>query len=168
MRLCLTAGTIMHATEKPITYWFKAMWWFTTRKSGVSAVYLQELFGLGSYHTAWTWLQKLRRCTIRKDREKLSFSKLPSARETPCLCFNAVRIWTQPYRAPHAGTSWAALIEARTTGGLEKILYNAGQTLRGVLDEVKKPAAHLRVQVCRMDIYCKVHRSAVPVQIRSS
>jgi hypothetical protein len=77
MRLCLTAGTIMHATEKPITYWFKAMWWFTTRKSGVSAVNLQELLGLGSYHTAWTWLQKLRRCTIRKDREKLSFSKLP-------------------------------------------------------------------------------------------
>ena len=68
----LTAGTIMHATKKPITYWFKAMWWFTTRKSGVSAVNLQELLGLGSYHTAWTWLQKLRRCTIRKDRDKLS------------------------------------------------------------------------------------------------
>ena len=62
----------MHATKKPITYWFKAMWWFTTRKSGVNAVNLQELLGLGSYHTAWCWLQKLRRCTIRKDREKLS------------------------------------------------------------------------------------------------
>ena len=68
----LTAGTIMHRTRKPITYWFKAMWWFTTRKSGVNAVNLKELLGLGSYHTVWTWLQKLRRCTIRKDREKLS------------------------------------------------------------------------------------------------
>jgi len=68
----LTAGTIMHRTRKPITYWFKAMWWFTTRKSGVNAVNLKELLGLGSYNTAWTWLQKLRRCTIRKDREKLS------------------------------------------------------------------------------------------------
>jgi hypothetical protein len=68
----LTAGTIMHGTKKPITYWFKAMWWFTTRKAGVNAVNLQELLGLGSYHTAWSWLQKLRRCTIRKDREKLS------------------------------------------------------------------------------------------------
>ena len=48
------------------------MWWFTTRKSGVNAVNLKELLGLGSYYTAWTWLQKLRRCTIRKDREKLS------------------------------------------------------------------------------------------------
>ena len=71
-QLSLTAGTIMHGTKKPITYWFKAMWWFTTRKSGVNAVNLQELLGFGSYHTAWSWLQKLRRCTIRKNREKLS------------------------------------------------------------------------------------------------
>jgi transposase-like protein len=68
----LTAGTIMHATKKPITHWFKAMWWFTTRRSGVNAINLKELLGLGSYDTAWTWLQKLRRCTIRNGREKLS------------------------------------------------------------------------------------------------
>ena len=67
----LTADTIMHDTKKPITYWFKAMWWFTTRRSGVNAINLQELLGC-SYTTAWSWLQKLRRCTIRKDREKLS------------------------------------------------------------------------------------------------
>lgn len=68
----LTAGTIMDSSKKPIIYWFKAMWWFTTRKSGVNAVNLKDLLGLGSYNTAWSWLQKLRRCTIRKDREKLS------------------------------------------------------------------------------------------------
>ena len=67
----LTAGTIMHGTKKPITYWFKAIWWFTTRKSGVNAINLQQLLGLGSYKTAWAWLQKLRRCTIRKNRERL-------------------------------------------------------------------------------------------------
>ena len=68
----LTAGTIMHSTKKPITYWFKAMWWFTTRKAGINAVNLKDLLGLGSYDTAWTWLQKLRHCTIRNGREKLS------------------------------------------------------------------------------------------------
>lgn len=68
----LTAGTIMDSSKKPITCWFKAMWWFTTRKSGINAVNLQELLGFGSYRTAWSWLQKLRRCTIRKDRQKLS------------------------------------------------------------------------------------------------
>ena len=39
----LTAGTIMDSSKKPITYWFKAMWWFTTRKSGINAVNLKEL-----------------------------------------------------------------------------------------------------------------------------
>ena len=34
----LTAGTVMDSSKKPITYWFKAMWWFTTRKSGINAV----------------------------------------------------------------------------------------------------------------------------------
>ncbi len=68
----LTAGTILHGSKKPITSWFKAMWWFTTRKSGVNAVNLQSLLGLGSYTTAWCWLQKLRSCTIRPGREKLS------------------------------------------------------------------------------------------------
>jgi transposase-like protein len=68
----LTAGTIMHDTKKPITYWFKAMWWFTTRKSGVNAVNLKDLLGFGCYATAWAWLHKLRRCTIRGGREKLS------------------------------------------------------------------------------------------------
>jgi transposase-like protein len=68
----LTAGTVMHGTKKPLTYWFKAMWWFTTRKSGVNAINLKDLLGLGSYQTAWLWLHKLRRCTIRQGRERLS------------------------------------------------------------------------------------------------
>ncbi|MEX2231531.1 MAG: IS1595 family transposase, partial [Cyclobacteriaceae bacterium] len=68
----LTAGTIMNQTKKPLRLWFKAMWWFTTRKSGVNAINLKDLLGFGSYGTAWHWLQKLRCCTIRKGREKLS------------------------------------------------------------------------------------------------
>lgn len=68
----ITAGTIMEGTRKPLLSWFKAMWWFTTRKSGVNAINLQDLLGLGSYHTAWSWLHKLRSCTIRQNREKLS------------------------------------------------------------------------------------------------
>ncbi|MCP3897032.1 IS1595 family transposase [Moraxella sp.] len=68
----LTAGTIMHGTRKHLILWFKAMWWFTTRKSGVNAINLQDLLGLGSYNTAWLWLQKLRSCTVRQDREKLA------------------------------------------------------------------------------------------------
>ena len=68
----LTAGTIMPGTRCPLTAWFKAMWWFTTRKSGVNAINLMDLLGFGSYNTAWNWLHKLRSCTIRHNREKLS------------------------------------------------------------------------------------------------
>ncbi len=49
-----------------------AMWWITTRKSGVNAINLQDLLGLGSYHTAWSWLYKLRSCIIRQNRKKFS------------------------------------------------------------------------------------------------
>jgi transposase-like protein len=68
----ITAGTIFHGTRKKLTIWFKAMWWFTTRRSGVNAVNLKELLGFGSYETAWVWLQKLRSCTICEDRKTLS------------------------------------------------------------------------------------------------
>lgn len=67
----LTADTIFHGTRKALTVWFKAMWWFTTRRTGISALSLKNLLGL-TYETAWTWLHKLRSCTIRKEREKLS------------------------------------------------------------------------------------------------
>lgn len=68
----ITAGTIFHGTKKPLHIWFKALWWFSTRKSSVSATTLQDMLGLGSYQTAWSWLQKLRTCTIFPQREKLS------------------------------------------------------------------------------------------------
>jgi transposase-like protein/predicted RNA-binding Zn-ribbon protein involved in translation (DUF1610 family) len=68
----VTSGTIFHGTKKPLTVWFKALWWFSTHKSGVNAVALQDLLGLGSYRTAWCWLQKLRTCTIFPGRQPLS------------------------------------------------------------------------------------------------
>jgi transposase-like protein len=70
----LTAGTIFHGTRKPLRLWFKALWWFSTSKSGVNASALKDLLGLGSYQTAWCWLQKLRTCTVFPDRSLLSGS----------------------------------------------------------------------------------------------
>jgi len=67
----VTAGTIFHGTRKPLLYWFKTIWWFSTQKTGINAVSLQEKLSLGSYHTAREWLQKLRNCTVLPGREKL-------------------------------------------------------------------------------------------------
>jgi transposase-like protein/ribosomal protein L37AE/L43A len=67
----LTSGTMFHRSRKPLTMWFKVIWWYTTRRSGVNATNLQELLGI-SYPTAWSWLQKLRMHSKRPEREKLS------------------------------------------------------------------------------------------------
>jgi transposase-like protein len=70
-QLSLTAGTIFQDTRKPLTMWFRAIWWVTAQKNGASALGLQHILGLGSYATAWTWLHKLRRAMVRPDRERL-------------------------------------------------------------------------------------------------
>jgi transposase-like protein len=66
------AGTIFEQTNKPLVLWYRAIWWMIAQKNGVSAKGLQRILGLGSYQTAWTWLQKLRLLTIVPSREKLS------------------------------------------------------------------------------------------------
>ena len=68
----MTAGTIFENTRKPLTLWFRAIWYVTSQKSGASAANLQQILGLRSYQTAWTWLHKLRRAMIRPGREKLT------------------------------------------------------------------------------------------------
>jgi transposase-like protein len=68
----VTAGTIFQDTRTPLATWFRAMWWVTGTKTGTSALGLQRVLGLGSYHTAWTWLHKLRRAMVRPGRDQLS------------------------------------------------------------------------------------------------
>jgi transposase-like protein len=67
-----TAGTLFHDSHKPLRLWFEAMWYVTNQKSGVSALGLQRVLGLGSYHTAWNWLHKLRRAMVRPGRDRLA------------------------------------------------------------------------------------------------
>ncbi len=66
------AATIFHRSHLPLRTWFRAMWWVTNQKHGVSALGLQRLLGLGSYETAWMMLQKLRRAMVRPGRDQLS------------------------------------------------------------------------------------------------
>ena len=67
----ITSGTIFHGTRKPLTLWFEAMWHITSQKYGANALGLQRVLGLGSYHTAWKWLHRLRRAMVRPGRESL-------------------------------------------------------------------------------------------------
>jgi len=43
----------------------------TSQKTGAIAAHVQQVLGLGSYATAWTWLHKLRRAMVRPDRDVL-------------------------------------------------------------------------------------------------
>ena len=67
----VTAGTILPDTRTPLTTWFRAMWWVTSQRTGASAKDLQQVLGLGSYETAWTWLHKLRRAQVEVDETYL-------------------------------------------------------------------------------------------------
>ena len=71
-QVSVTAGTLFNDTHKPLRLWFEAMWYVTNQKFGVSALGLQRVLGLGSYHTAWNWLHKLRRAMVRPGRDRLS------------------------------------------------------------------------------------------------
>jgi transposase-like protein len=68
----VTSGTIFQDTRKPLTLWFRAMWYVTSQKQGMSALGLKKVLGLGSYETAWAWLHKLRRAMVRPGRDRLS------------------------------------------------------------------------------------------------
>lgn len=67
----VTAGTIFEGTRKPLSLWFRAIWWVTSQKNGASAKGLQRILGFGSYETAWTWLHKLRRAMVRPGRDRI-------------------------------------------------------------------------------------------------
>jgi transposase-like protein len=66
-----TAGTLFQDTHKSLKEWFEVIWYVTSLKTGVSALGLQKALGMGSYQTAWNWLQKLRRAMVRPDRDNL-------------------------------------------------------------------------------------------------
>ena len=67
----VTAGTIFQDSHLQMTTWFRAMWYVTSQKNGVSALGIQRVLGLGSYKTAWALLHKLRRAMVRPGRDQL-------------------------------------------------------------------------------------------------
>lgn len=71
-RASVTAGTIFNATRKPLTAWFEAIWHVCGQKNGGSALALQHAIGLGSYHTSWAWLHRMRRAMVVPGRSLLS------------------------------------------------------------------------------------------------
>ena len=71
------AGTLMHASNLPLTTWFWAAYLVATHSNGISGFQLQKQLGLGSYRTAWLLLGKLRSLMVdpgRNTNERMSYS----------------------------------------------------------------------------------------------
>lgn len=68
----VTAGTIFQDLHIPLRLVFQAMWYMVCQKQGVNAVSLQDILGVGSYRTTWSWLHKLRTAMVRPGRDLLS------------------------------------------------------------------------------------------------
>jgi transposase-like protein len=71
-QVSVIAGTIFEQSKKPLALWFRAIFEVTASKQGISAAELQRKLGLGSYQTAWSWLQKIRTAMVRPNRQSLS------------------------------------------------------------------------------------------------
>lgn len=67
----VTVGTVFEGTRKSLRVWFHVMWLMMAHKTGLSAKGLCDVYGFGSYQTAWGWLHKLRNVMIREGRERL-------------------------------------------------------------------------------------------------
>jgi transposase-like protein len=68
----LLAGTVFEQTKTALARWFLAIYLVTSSKGGIAAAELQRQLGFGSRQTAWSWLHKLRKATVRPDREPLA------------------------------------------------------------------------------------------------
>jgi transposase-like protein len=56
----VTVGTIFEDSHIPLRKWLVAWYLISTSKKGVSALWIQENLGLGSYRTAWMMMHKIR------------------------------------------------------------------------------------------------------------
>ncbi len=55
-----TVGTIFEDSHIPLRKWLVAWYLISTSKKGISALWIQQNLGLGSYRTAWMMMHKIR------------------------------------------------------------------------------------------------------------
>lgn len=65
----LTAGTIYHSSNLPLTTWFYCMYLMTQNKNGISSLELSRQLGV-SYNTAWRMKHKIMQVMLERDSTK--------------------------------------------------------------------------------------------------
>lgn len=143
--ISVTAGTIFAGSNLPLRVWFRAAWWITNQKSGVSALGLQRTLGLGSYKTAWGCLHKLRRAMVRPGREHLS-GKI----EVDEFIVGGYERRVVPARTWRGDTKKAIVVVAAEVRGegtgrirLKRVQDLLGSTLTGFVQSVVAPGSEI-------------------------
>lgn len=67
-QVSLTAGTIFHSTNLPLTDWFQAIYLITQSKKGISSLELARRLGV-TQTTAWTVQQKLAQVMLEREAQ---------------------------------------------------------------------------------------------------
>lgn len=68
-QVSLTAGTIFHSTNLPLTTWFQAMYLVTQSKKGISSMELSRRLGV-HYDTAWAMHHKLMQVMLEREADQ--------------------------------------------------------------------------------------------------
>ena len=71
-RFSVMVGTIFENTNYPLLVWFKVMYFMLSSKKGMSALQIQRMMGMGSYHTAHAMCHKIRVALGQEDFRKLT------------------------------------------------------------------------------------------------
>lgn len=139
-----TAGTIFHGSHISLRLWFRAIWWVTSQKNGMSALGLQRILGLGSYETAWACLHKLRRAMVRPGREPLS-GKIEVDEISVGGADRGSR--ASAWRTGELKAIVIAAVEVRGTAigrvRLKQISNTLGTTLKDFVKEVTEPGSEI-------------------------
>ena len=71
-RFSVLVGTIFENTNYPLIIWFKVMFLMLSSKKGISALQIQHMMGMGSYHTALGMCHKVRSALGNVEFRKLA------------------------------------------------------------------------------------------------
>ena len=138
----VTAGTVFQDLRSPMRLIFQAMWYMVCEKQGISAHGIQDVLGLGSYETAWSWLHKFRRAMVRPGRDRLSGTV-----EVDEVLVGGVRVGKRGRGAE--GKVLVLVAAEKKDKGIGrirlKLIPNAsGPTLEKAIDEMVDPESNIR------------------------
>lgn len=68
----IISGTLLHRSHLPILKWLQSAWYVANETACANALEMQNLIDLGSYHTALSVLNKLRKAITICERTKLN------------------------------------------------------------------------------------------------